>query len=112
MGETTLNLLKVIEDKDIAIKELNKQLTGYYTCTRVSLEQINYNIVSGQTSSVGDNFDSYEINVDKLVRRIDLLENNLNQYFNKWFVFVVRKYWILIVIPKHAKPVLNISTKS
>ena len=31
-------------------------------------------------------FDSYEKEIDKLVRRIDLLENNLNQYFNKWFV--------------------------
>ena len=49
---------------------------------------MNYNLVSGQTSSVGDNFDSYEIKVDKLVRRIDLLANKWNHYCNKWFVFV------------------------
>ena len=51
--------------------------------TIVLLENISYNLVSGQTSSVGDNFDSYEIKVDKLVRRIDVLENGLNQHFDK-----------------------------
>ena len=93
--ETTLNLLKVIEDKDIAIKELSNQLTGYYTCTRVLLERINSNLVESQISGVDDNFGSYEIKIGKLVRRIDLLEFNLNQYF-KWFVPVVKnviKYW-------------------
>ena len=76
MDETTIILLKVVEDKDTAIKELSKQPTGYYTCTRVLLEQINYNLVSRQTSSVGDNFESYEIKVGELVGRIDLLESN------------------------------------
>ena len=78
MDETTSNLLKVIEDKVIAIKESSKQLTGYYTCTRVLLEQTSSNLVSSQTPPVGDNFDSYERKVGKLVRRIDLLESNLN----------------------------------
>ena len=77
---------------------------GFYYETKV------YNLVSGQTASVGDNSDSYDIKVDKLARIIDLLESNLNQYFDKWVVFVVRTYWILNVIPTHAKPVLNIST--
>ena len=81
MDETTLNLLKVIEDKDIAIKELSNQLTGYYTCTRVLLERVNSNLVESQISGVDDNFGSYEIKIGKLVRRIDLLEFNLNQYF-------------------------------
>ena len=40
------------------------------------LEHINYNLVSGQTSSVGNVFDSYEIRIDKLVRIIDLLEHD------------------------------------
>ena len=74
-------------------------------------EIITYNIVSGQPSSVGDNVDSYEIRIHKLVRRIDLLESDVNQYFNKWFVFVAISACILNVIPKHVKPVLNISTK-
>ena len=44
--------------------------------------------------------------VDKLARRTDLLENVLNQYFEKWFVSAVRKYWILNVIKI---PVINVS---
>ena len=50
---------------------------------RVSLEKINSNLVPGRTSCVEDNFGSYEIKVGKLVRRIGLLDNNLNQHFNK-----------------------------
>ena len=35
MDETALELLKVIEDKDTAIKALTNKLEGYYTtCTR------------------------------------------------------------------------------
>ena len=48
-------------------------------CTRCLLYKTNYNLVSGQTSSVGDNLDYYETIIDKLVRIIDLLEYNLNQ---------------------------------
>ena len=97
MDETILNLLKVVEESDIYVKELSKQLTGYYTCTRVLLEQINSNLVSGQTSSAGDNFDSYEIKNDKLVRRIDSLEPNSNQCFNGWFVFVAKRCWNILL---------------
>ena len=63
MGETTLTLLNVTEERYIAIKELSNRLEGVYTCTRVLLERLNYNLVSGQTSSVCDNFDSYEIDL-------------------------------------------------
>ena len=54
------------------------------------LERINSNLVESQISGVGDNFDSYEIKIDKLVRRIDLLESNLNQDFNTWIVLYVK----------------------
>ena len=37
MDETALELVKVIEEKDVAIKELSKQLSGYYTCTQFVL---------------------------------------------------------------------------
>ena len=50
--------------------------------TRPLLERINCNLVENQISSVEDNFGSYEIEIDKLVRRIDLLETNLNHYLN------------------------------
>ena len=83
MDGTNLKSSNVIETKYVYVKELSKQLTGDYDCTRALLEQLNYNLVSGQTSSVGDNFDSYEIRINKLVRNIDLLESDLNQYFNK-----------------------------
>ena len=80
MAETTLKLLKVIEDKDIYIEELSKQLIGYYyTCTRVLLDNIIYNLVSGQISGVGDNSDSYKITADNIVIIFDLLESKLNQ---------------------------------
>ena len=61
MDEATLNLLNVIEDNDICVKELSKRLEGYYTVTRHLLYKINSNIISGRTSSVGGNFDSYEM---------------------------------------------------
>ena len=83
LDETALKLLKVVEEKDTAIKELSNRLEGYYSCTRVLLERKNSNLVSGQVSGVDDNFGSYEINDDKLVRRMGLLESNLNRYFHK-----------------------------
>ena len=39
MDETTLKLLKVIEDKDMSVTELSKRLEGYYTVTRCLLER-------------------------------------------------------------------------
>ena len=45
------------------------------------LERIKSNLVESQISGVDDNFGSHEIKIGKLVRRIDLLEFNLNQYF-------------------------------
>ena len=82
LDETALKLLKVIEEKDTAIKELSNRLEGYYTVTRHLLEEMNSNLVENQISSVEDNFGSNEIKVDKLVGILDLLETNLNHYFN------------------------------
>jgi len=46
------------------------------------LERLNISIVESRISNVNNNnFSSYEIKIDKLVRRIDILEQNLNQYF-------------------------------
>ena len=64
MDETTLKLLKVAEEKNVSVKELSKRPEGYYTVTRVLIEKINYNLASGQTSSVGDNFDSQQKLID------------------------------------------------
>ena len=46
--DTTLKLLKVIEETYTAIKELSNRVEGYYTCTRFLLEQIHSNIVESQ----------------------------------------------------------------
>ena len=82
MDETTLRILKVIEEKYIAIKGLSNRLEGYYTVTRHLLERIHYNLVENQISSVEDNVGYYDIRIDKLVRRNDLLETSLNHYCN------------------------------
>ena len=39
LDETALNLLKVIEERYTAIKELSNRLEGYFTCTRALLEK-------------------------------------------------------------------------
>ena len=44
---------------------------------------MNSNLVENQISCVDDHFDPYENKIDKLARRIDLLEINLSHYFNK-----------------------------
>ena len=75
-------------------------------------ERINPNLVSGQVSSVG----SYEIKVGKLVRRIDLLENNLSNAsinglyslqkmlnignYKKTCDECILLYWLSISLPK------------
>ena len=71
LDETSFKLLKVVEEKDTAIKALSNKLEGYYTCTRFLLEKLNPNLIASQTVGVDDNFDSYEKKIDKLVRRIN-----------------------------------------
>ena len=51
---------------------------GCTTSTKLLLERIHPNIVEHQVSTAGSNFDYYEIKPDKLLRRSDLLESNLN----------------------------------
>ena len=74
-------LIKLIEKKDIAILELKSRIDGVGTRIQFLLEGMNSSIVESRIASVNNNFDSYELKIDKLVRRIDILENNLNQYF-------------------------------
>ena len=74
-------LLKLVEEKDIAINELKSRIDGVGTKIQFLLERLNISIVENRISSVNNNFNAYEIKLDKLVRRLDLLENNLNQYF-------------------------------
>jgi DNA repair ATPase RecN len=74
-------LLKLVEEKDIAINELRGRLEGFSTKIQFLIERLNISVVENRISNVNNNFESYEIKIDKLCRRIDILEQNLNQYF-------------------------------
>lgn len=74
-------LLKLVEEKDIAINQLKSRIDGVGTKIQFLLERLNISVVEGRIQSVNNNFDAYEIKLDKLCRRLDILEQNLNQYF-------------------------------
>ena len=74
-------LIKINEEKDKAILELKGRIDGFSTKIQFLLERLNISVVDSRISSVNHNFNAYEIKLDKLVRRLDILENNLNQYF-------------------------------
>tara|TARA_Y100000389_G_scaffold34294_1_gene29166 strand:- start:409 stop:678 length:270 start_codon:yes stop_codon:yes gene_type:complete len=75
-------LLKLVEEKDDKINQLKGRIDGVGTKLQFLLERLNISVVESRISSNNNNFDAYEIKLDKLVRRIDLLENNLLQYFH------------------------------
>ena len=74
-------LLKLVEEKDNKINELKSRIDGVGTKLQYLLERLNISVVESRISSVNHNFNAYEIKLDKLCRRLDILENNLNQYF-------------------------------
>ena len=74
-------LIKINEEKDNAINELKGRIDGVGTKIQYLLERLDISVVESRMSGVNNTFDSYEIKLDKLVRRIDILEQNLNQYF-------------------------------
>ena len=74
-------LIKINEEKDKAILELKGRIDGFSTKIQFLLERLNISVVDSRISSVNNNFNAYEIKIDKLVRRLDILEQNLNQYF-------------------------------
>jgi peptidoglycan hydrolase CwlO-like protein len=74
-------LIKINEEKDNKINELKGRIDGVGTKLQYLLERLNISVVESRISSVNHNFDAYEIKLDKLVRKIDILEQNLLQYF-------------------------------
>ena len=74
-------LIKINEEKDICINELKGKIDGVGTKIQYLLERLNISIVESRMSAVNNNFDSYELKIDKISRRLDILEQNLNQYF-------------------------------
>ena len=71
----------LVEQKDKSILELKSRIDGVGTKLQFLLERLNNNIIESRLRLNNNNYDSYEIKIDKLVRRIDLLEQNLNKYF-------------------------------
>ena len=72
---------QLVEQKDKSILELKSRVDGVGTKLQFLLEKINSNIIESRLHLNSNNYDSYEIKIDKLCRRIDLLEQNLNKYF-------------------------------
>ena len=81
MDPIKMELIKLIEQKDVAINQLKSRIDGVGTKLQFLLERLNSSAVESRLQSVNDNYDAYEIKLDKLVRRIDILENNMNQNF-------------------------------
>ena len=77
-------LITIIEEKDDAILELKGRIDGIGTRIQFLIERLNNSVVESRIASVNNNFDSYEIKIDKLCRRLDILEQNLNQYFQNF----------------------------
>ena len=77
-----MELKQLIEEKDKAILELKSRIDGVGTKLQFLIERLNHNIVESRLGNVNsNNYDVYEIKIDKLCRRIDILEQNLNKYF-------------------------------
>ena len=83
VDETILKLLKLVEEKDKAIKELGGKVEGYSTVTKFLLERLNHNIVEARIQFASNDFNSFEIKVDKLCNRIGMLEQRLIYLYNK-----------------------------
>ena len=83
VDETILKLLKLVEEKDKAIKELSGKVEGYSTVTKFLLERLNHNLVEARIQFACHDFNSFEIKVDKICNRIDMLEQKLIYLYNK-----------------------------
>ena len=81
VDQYVMQLKQLIEEKDAAINLLRGRIDGVGTKLQFLLERLNSNVIESRLGHVNNNYDAYELKLDKLVRRIDLLEQNLNQYF-------------------------------
>ena len=71
----------LVEHKDRSILELKSRIDGVGTKLQFLIERLNHNIVESRIGNDNiNNYNVYELKLDKLVRQIDILENNLNKY--------------------------------
>ena len=72
----------LVEHKDQSILELKGRVDGVGTKLQFLLEKINNNIVESRVGNDNiNNYNAYELKLDKLCRQVNLLEQNLNKYF-------------------------------
>ena len=83
VDETILKLLKLVEEQDIAIKELSGKVEGYSTVPKFLLERLNHNLVEARIQFACNDFNSFEIKIDKVCNRIDMLEQRLIYLYSK-----------------------------
>ena len=83
VDEAILKLLKSVEEKDIAIKELSGKIEGYSTVTKFLLERLNHNLVEARIQFASNDFKLFVIKVDKICNRIDMLEQIILYLYNK-----------------------------
>ena len=77
-----MELKQMVEYKDDAILELKSRVDGVGTKLQFLLEKLNSNVIESRLGNDNiNNYNVYELKLDKLVRQIDILENNLNKYF-------------------------------
>ena len=76
-----MELKTIVEEKNKSIDLLRGRIDGVGTKLQFLLEKLNSNVIESRLSNVNNNYDAYELKLDKLVRKIDILEQNLNQYF-------------------------------
>ena len=74
---TILKSIKLVEEKDIAIKELSGKIEGYSTVTKFLLERLNHNLVEARIQFASNGFNTFEIKVDKVCNMIDMLEQKI-----------------------------------
>ena len=77
-----MELKQLVEQKDKSILELKSRVDGVGTKLQFLLERLNNNIIESRIGNDNiNNYNVYELKLDKLVRQIYILENNLNKYF-------------------------------
>ena len=76
-----MQLKQLIEEKDKSIFALRDRIDGVGTKLQFLLERLNSNVIESRIGNINNNYDAYELKLDKLCRRLDLLEQNLNKYF-------------------------------
>ena len=75
--------MNIDEERDASVEALGNKVEGFDTSTKFVLERLTSNLVETRVSDASQSLDSYELKPDKLVRRFDLLEHDVQLLYNK-----------------------------